>query len=301
MPMNGQRARQHVMVGVDGSDDALRAVRWGAQEAGRLGVPLRLVNAFAWDDDRATGPSAERRYREILRRTAEGHIAAAAAVAKDSVPGVAVERQVAAGSPIEVLGTESRYALLLVLGDRGLSRVEGLLVGSVAVAMATRAACPVVVVRDGGQDVRAVSAGPVVVGVDGSSTSEAATGFAFEAAAARGVPLVAVHTWWDLVASPALAALLDIDAIQADERRRLAQLLAGWSEKYPEVRVEQSVSRDHPAQALIRLSARARLLVVGSRGRGELAGLVLGSVSHAVVHRARCPVAIVRPSASGRV
>jgi nucleotide-binding universal stress UspA family protein len=300
IPMNDRRGHQHVMVGVDGSDDALRAVRWGADEAARLGVPLRLVTAFAWDD-RSAGPAIERRFREALRQTAEGHIAAAAAAAREAVPGVAVERQVAAGSPIEVLGSESRYAQLLVLGDRGLSRVEGLLAGSVAVAVAARGACPVVVVRDGAQDVRAVTAGPVVVGVDGSSTSEAATEFAFEAAAARRVPLVAVHTWWDLVAGPALAALLDLDAIELEERRRLSQRLAGWSEKYPEVRVEQSVSRGHPAQVLIQLSARAQLLVVGSRGRGELAGLVLGSVSNAVVHRARCPVAVVRPRSSDRV
>lgn len=287
------------MVGVDGSEDALRAVRWGAEEARRLGVPLRLVTAFAWAGDLTAGPATGQRYREAVRRVAEEHVATAAAAAREAVPGIAVERQVAAGSAIEILGSESRYAQLLVLGDRGLSRLEGLLAGSVAVAVTTRAACPVVVVREGGPDVRA-AAGPVVVGVDGSSTSEAATEFAFEAAATRGVRLVAVHTWWDLVASPALAALLDLEAIEVEERRRLSQRLAGWSEKYPEVRVEQSVSRAHPAPALIQLSTRAQLLVVGTRSRGELAGLVLGSVSNAVVHRARCPVAVVRPRSSGR-
>jgi nucleotide-binding universal stress UspA family protein len=113
------------------------------------------------------------------------------------------------------------------------------------------------------------------------------------------VPLIAVHTWWDPVAGPALARFLDLDAVEADERRRLDERLAGWSEKHPEVPVGRSVTRELPARALMDHAARAQLVVVGSRGRGELAGLVLGSVGNALVHGAPCPVAVVRP-ASGR-
>jgi nucleotide-binding universal stress UspA family protein len=139
----------------------------------------------------------------------------------------------------------------------------------------------------------------VVVGVDGSPTSEAALAFAFEAAATRGVSLVAVHTWWDLFVDPTMAPLPDWDAIEVDEREVLAERLSGWGEKYPDVPVQRLVERDQPAHALVEQSLRAQLVVVGSRGRGNFAGLVLGSVSHAVLHRAHCPVAVVRADSGG--
>ncbi len=141
---------------------------------------------------------------------------------------------------------------------------------------------------------------PVVVGVDGSPTSEAAVGFAYEAAASRRVGLVAVHTWSDTVADPELAVLLDRQVIEDGERRVLAERLAGWGEKFPDVAVERVVTCDGPAHALLGRAAGAQLVVVGSRGRGEFAGLVLGSVSNALVHRAPCPVAVVRPADAGR-
>jgi nucleotide-binding universal stress UspA family protein len=167
--------------------------------------------------------------------------------------------------------------------------------------MATRANCPVVIVRGAHAEEDDGSPRPVVLGVDGSATSEAATEFAFAAATARDVPLVAVHTWWDPVIGPTVAKLIDVEAIDADERRRLVERLAGWTAKYPDVAVETVVSRDFPARVLLRQAAQAQLVVVGSRGHGELAGLFLGSVSNALVHRAPCPVAVVRPDASGRV
>ena len=142
--------------------------------------------------------------------------------------------------------------------------------------------------------------GPVVVGVDGSPTSEAAVGFAYEAAATRGVPLVAVHTWWDLMVDPTFAPLLDWDALEADEREVLAERLAGWGEKYPDVHVQRLVMHDRPARALLAQAAGAQLVVVGTRGRGGVAGLLLGSVSHALLHHAPCPVAVVRPDATPR-
>jgi nucleotide-binding universal stress UspA family protein len=146
--------------------------------------------------------------------------------------------------------------------------------------------------------------GPVVVGVDGSPIGEAALAFAFEAAATRQVPLVAVHAWHDTVFEASVAPLLDWDAIEADERRVLAERLAGWGGKYPDVEVRRAVVRDRPPHALIEeaTATAAQLVVVGSHGRGSAAGLVLGSVSHAMLHHSPCPVAIVRaePSAGGR-
>jgi nucleotide-binding universal stress UspA family protein len=195
------------------------------------------------------------------------------------------------GAPIEVLGSEARRAQLLVLGDRGLGGLGGLVLGSVAVTLAARAACPVVIVRGD----RAEDEGPVVVGIDGSPVSEAAVGFAFEAAAARGVELVAVHAWSATAIDDALAPLMDWDAVAVEEDALLAERLAGWGEKYPQVVVRRHVVRDSAVRALVDDSRGTQLVVVGSRGRGNASGLLLGSVSHGVLHGSHCPVAIVRP------
>jgi nucleotide-binding universal stress UspA family protein len=290
-------SRLPVVTGVDGSASALDAVRWAAAEAARRSAVLRLVHAVGWPDTRHLGDlGLGTDYREALLRSAGEQLVAAAGVAADTAPGVEVEQHVAEGSPAGVLADESSRAQLLVLGDRGLNAVSGLLAGSVAVAMAAHGACPVVVVREPPQvGTDGADGAPVVVGVDGSPTSEAAVEFAFDAAASRRVPLVAVHTWWDRVFDPTTAPLIDWDAVQAEESRLLAERLAGWGAKHPDVEVRRVVARDRPATRLLQLAATAQLVVVGSRGRGGFAGLVLGSVSHALLHHAPCPVVVVRP------
>ncbi|GAA0909380.1 universal stress protein [Pseudonocardia zijingensis] len=287
-----QRGRP-VVVGVDGSEPARRAVRWAAQEAVRRRVPLRVVTAFEWLRGQPIGyVGMGDSYREIMLGVSRRHLAEAAQLAEQEQPELEVQSQLVVGFPIAVLTDEARRAQLVVIGDRGLGGVTGLLLGSVAVALGAHAECPVVVVR--GDAETPDPEAPVVVGVDGSPTSEAALAFAYEAAAVRNVPLVAVHTWWDLLVDPAVAPLLDWDAIEDGERQLLAERLAGWAEKFPDVPVRRVVTRDHAAHALVEQSLRAQLVVVGSRGRGSIAGLVLGSVSHAVLHRAHCPVAVVR-------
>jgi nucleotide-binding universal stress UspA family protein len=296
---DAQHHGRTVVVGIDGSESALEAVRWGAAEAARRNVALRVVTAMAWNQDHAVGRiGLGGDYREIMLGAARRQLAEAAAVAEEVEAGNRVELQLVVGFPIPVLREESRRAQLIVLGDRGHGGVSGLLVGSVAVAMAAQAECPVVLVRtEEGRPLEDRSR-PVVVGLDGSEISEAALAFAFGAASSRGVPLVAVHAWWDLAVDPAMAALLfDREAAEADEHEVLAERLAGWGEKYPDVRVQRVVMRDRPARALVDESRRAQLVVVGSRGRGAAAGLLLGSVSHAVLHRAHSSVAVVRPLA----
>ncbi|MHA6783244.1 universal stress protein [Pseudonocardia saturnea] len=292
--MNTQQIRPTVVVGVDGSDSALRAVRWGAAEAGRRRALLRLVTAFGWEADRVVHAALAQRYRHILLSRARSQLDEAAELAEREAPDIEVDREVVVGHPMAVLGDEARRAQLVVIGDSGLGRIDGLVVGSVAVALAAHASSPVVVVR-GPEPAPSAAALPVVVGVDEPSTSGAAVAFAFDAAAARQVPLVAVHTWWNLIADPAMAPLLDWDAIETDEHQVLSEQLADAVEKYPDVPVERLVTRDRPAHSLLEQAARAQLVVVGSRGRGPVSGLLLGSVSHAVLHRAPCPVAVVRP------
>src|SRR5581483_545884 len=188
--------------------------------------PLRLVHAFSWPDTRHFGdPGLGLDYHEVLLRAAHKQVSAAADAAATAAPGVELERQVAAGYPIPMLEGESRRAQLLVLGSRGLGGVTGLLLGSVAVALAAHAACPVVVVR-GAEPGDALVQLPVVVGVDGTPNSEAAIAFGFCAADARRVPLIAVHTWWDSVIHPATDLLVDWDAIETQEREVLAERLA---------------------------------------------------------------------------
>jgi nucleotide-binding universal stress UspA family protein len=210
---------------------------------------------------------------------------------------VALSTDMRAGLPADVLIDESRTARLVVVGDRGTGGFRELLLGSVAAAVAAHGQCPVMVHRGTGPHARAEDR-PVVVGVDGSPLSDAAVRFAFDAAAVRGAPLVAIHTWLDVNTAglwAGLPSMIDWPAIQADEECVLAKKLAPWQKAYPHVPVRTLVVRDNPEHALLAHSARAQLVVVGSRGRGTLAALGLGSVSHALLHAADCPVVVVRP------
>jgi len=295
---NLNRASWPILVGVDGSESALAAVRWAAAEAHRRKSGLQLVEAV-------DSPSVESSPRgaiepglpERLQQAARDRVAAAAAMAAETAPEVLVTAEVLTGSPVACLLTEAKRAQLAVLGHRGIGGLAGLVVGSTAVALAAHAECPVVVVR--GPEPSA-PVGPVVVGVDGSPTSEAALAFAFDEADRRGTALVAVHAWRDLVLDPWFAPFIDWDVIEGDERQLLAERLAGWRAKYPDVPIERVVVKDRPAHALQARSAGAQLLVVGSRGRGGVSGMLLGSVSRALLSHAECPVAVIRPdTASG--
>lgn len=273
----------------------LCAVRWAAAEPGRRQAALRLVAAFAWTvDDVPARPGLEEQYRGLLLDRTRGHLVEATSVARQEQPDVEVGAQLVVGHPLQVLDIESGRAQVVVVGDRGLGCVEGVLVGSVAAALAAHASCPVVVVRDGGGRSPVGPTLPVLVGVYGAPTSEVAIAFAFAAAATRHVPLLAVHTWCDLVIDLGMAPPLDWEAVEADERRVLSERLAGWADRYPDVVVERLVTRDRPAHSLLQQAARAQLVVVGSRNRGAYAGSVLGSVGNALLHRSPCPVAVVR-------
>jgi len=293
--MEQNQTQRAVVAGVDGSECGLQAVRWAAAEALQRQLPLRLVAAHAWPSGGLVGdPGLGVDYRAVLRDVVLGHLATAAADARQVAPELDIEQVEVTGYPVPVLLGESAHAEIVVLGDRGLGGFTGLLIGSVAVEVTAHASCPVIVVRGSEPDRTGPRPEPVVVGVDGSPTSEAATAFAFEAASLRRVPLVAVHVWRDVLVDATMAPLLDWEVIDSDEREVLAERLAGWTEKYPDVPVRRLVARDRPARALVEESGRAQLVVVGSRGRGGFHGLLLGSVSQALLHNAHCPVAVVR-------
>lgn len=290
--MTSDRGRP-VVVGVDGSDSALEATRWAAAEAARRGCGLRLVAAVAHTMFRPIGvPQLGQEYqRQVWERAAEEHLAAAVAALQDVAAGVDVQQEVRGGEARMVLHSESERAALVVLGSRGRGGFTGLLLGSVAISVAAGAACPVVVVRG----TRAPD-GPVVVGVDGrAAADEPALLLAFEEAASRGVPLVAVHTWSGAVLDPFLVPTLDPKAVLVEEEQLLDERIAPWRGKYPGVEVRLAVAFDGAARELVTHSEGAGLVVVGSRGLGTFAGLTMGSVSQAVLHHAACPVAVVRP------
>ena len=285
-----------VVVGVDGSASALHAVRWAAREAERRGAPLRLVHVchvVPVRHPRQVSPPPE--YLTAVHEQGRHWLTEASAAARRTVPGLAVSTDLHAGVTTGVLLDESRSAQLMVLGSRGLGGFASLLVGSVAVALSGHGHCPVVVVHSATRDGAPPADGPVVVGVDGSELSDAALTFAFEEAAARGVPLVAVHTWQDVNTAGAwtmLPGTIDWDWLQAEEEKRLAERLAPWRDKFPQVEVRPVVKRDRPDRVL--LSQGAQLIVVGTRGRGAFTGLGLGSVSQTLLHHAECPVAVAR-------
>ncbi|MFG3421622.1 universal stress protein [Micromonospora sp. NPDC049460] len=282
-----------VVVGVDGSAAALDAVRAAAREAAQRQRPLRVVHAFIWPLTRVpVDPVPGAPTGAGLRNQAERYVAEAVAEAGKAAPEVAVTGAVVDGAATPVLLDESRDAALVVLGHRGLGGFAGLLIGSVTVQVSAHALCPVLVVRG---EPRAD--GPVVVGVDGSANSTEAVAFAFEEASRRGAPLLAVQAW--LFPSPVgpgdiLPLVYDLDAYAAEEERVLAESVAGFAERYPDVPVRHRLVRGSPARVLVDESKAAQLVVVGARGRGPLSGLLLGSVSHAVLHHAHSPLAIVR-------
>jgi nucleotide-binding universal stress UspA family protein len=269
--------RTGVVVGVDGSLASFDAVDLAARAAAARGRSLRVVHAFPTEG--------------ALREQAERIVDTAVARAVRVAPGVPVHGEIRPGHPAAVLRECARDAALVVVGDRGLGGFRGLLLGSVAVHLTGHVACPVLVARG-----RSGPRRPVLLGVDGSPANDPAVGFAFEEAALWRVPLVALHAWTHPVpAGPGdmLPLVYDTAEVAAEETRLTAEALAGWQEKYPDVVVRREVRHGPARTMLIDASRDAQLVVVGTRGRGGFPGLLLGSVSHAVLHHAACPVAMV--------
>ncbi|MGX7829606.1 universal stress protein [Actinokineospora sp. 24-640] len=256
------------------------------------GLPLRLLHAYPPPPPRL--PAAldpVDRWVAAMTEFADRVLADASATARAAAPGIDPILDQRMGPPSQVVVEASDGAHAVVMGSRGLGGFRGLLAGSLALTMTAHSHSPVVVIRG-----TVPRQGPVVVGVDGSPAGEAALAFAFDQAAHHGVGLRAVHAWKDTVYASGWAPLPYLagwDAIVEDEAAFLAERLAGWNEKYPEVSVERVVVRDRPARAILDHADDAQLLVVGSRGHSPLGGLVLGSTAQSVMYHAECPVAVV--------
>ncbi|MGW4276022.1 universal stress protein [Streptomyces seoulensis] len=267
-----------LVVGADGSEASLEAVDWAAAEAVRHGAPLHVLHAAAGD------------------REASGVLRAAVERAGAAAPAVRLSGEVVHADAISALVAGDRAALALVLGSRGLGgELPGLLLGSVALAVAARSHCPVVVVRGEARH-RETRFGSVVVGVEAGEGSDTAVEFAFREARARRCRLVAVHAWnprFGAAAAPGIPPWYVAEAHRRPPAQVLDDALGAPAERYRDVPVHRSVIDGPARQALVAAASEADLLVVGARRRQAVAGLQLGLINHALLHHAPCPVTVV--------
>jgi nucleotide-binding universal stress UspA family protein len=284
-----------VVVGLDRSDTGRAAVEYAAELASRRHRPLRLVHAYeliqttvrpnyGWTPD----------VESVVRNSAQRLLDETVEVLCLVYPSLDVTAVLKKGSPVELLLEESHRAHTIVLGSRGTGGFENLLIGSTTLHVVAHATCPVVAVPSPADKENPRHG--VVVGADGSELSEAAVGYAFETASEVGEKLTAIHAWHDPTRTGVgmmMPITYDSAELVKEERLVLAESLAGWQEKFPDVVVERKVVLGHPVPTLVTHAANARILVVGCRGRGAVSSLILGSVSHGVLHHATGPVAVV--------
>ena len=276
-------AKDRIVVGTDGSRRADRAVDWAAGRAAALGLPLLILHvvpgrptpstpltAVTASFEEGFHEEALERLERVVRRAHELH-------ADLDVTGEIVE-----GNAAHVLAQASKEAALVVVGARGESApVTVRLLGGVSDQVTAYAVGPIAVIPD---EEHASPDGPVVLGVDESPEARAAMWFAFETAAERGVPVVAIHAWQDRDSREIVARVTDIVEGMLTEARA----------EYPEVPVEVRVIHGKPHHELVQASKEAGLVVVGSRGIGGFTGLLLGSTSKRVLRDSHCPVVVTR-------
>ncbi len=283
-----------VLVCVDGSAASDAAVAWGAREAVMRGMPITLMHAVppvvvGWPVGQLYTDMPEWQQDSAQHVIDQARAALAASLGGAEPPEIRTRTVYSAIVP--ALIEASGDAWVLVAGSQGLGALGRLLLGSVTTGLVHYAHCPVAVIHSGeggGPD----SGAPVLLGIDGSPASEAATAVAFDEASRRKVGLVALHVWSDVGVFPILG--MDWHDREKEGQEILAERLAGWQERYPDVHVERKLFCDKPSEWLLKESEHAQLVVVGSRGRGGFPGMLLGSVSSAVAQSARVPVLVVR-------
>ncbi|WP_406277023.1 universal stress protein [Nocardia sp. NBC_00881] len=291
-----------VVAGVDGSEGSMTALRWAADLAAKRGRELQIVHGMdlvgmggALGGYEVVVPSVV----DSVHAHGKAVVARAERLARETEPGLRVSTLLTTDSAKQLLIDHSAEAYATVVGATGSVGTFAHL-GSTLLALTAHARGTLVVVRtDPEADYTIHSSGPVVVGIDGSPISEMAIATAFAEAAERCTDLVAVHVWsdWDFgqFAGQIDRRLLDAE-LEQTEQAILAERLAGWQEKYPDVRVIRKIYLAAPAARLQAWSKSAQLVVVGSRGRGGFVGMLLGSTANSLVQHASCPVMVVHPA-----
>lgn len=294
-----------VVAGLDGSPESRAATEWAAREAKLRGLPLKIVHV--WEPVPAPMAQAPLLGAETQQHWSERIPREAAEGLRLRHPGVEVSVDQLTGGATEALAKAAEDAELLVLGSRGLSGLGGFLVGSVGLAVVAHAERPVVLVRAGEQAAdeheadpvgipsAATRYRPVVLGLDPAGADDSVIGFAFEAAARRSAVLRVVHAW-NLPPYYVYGLSADLqlhDEIARQQSAALAEALRPWRQKYPSVEVTEESRSGSAATFLVDVSSGASLVVVGRRVRRSPLGAHIGPVTHAVLHHAAAPVAVV--------
>lgn len=294
-----------IVAGVDGSPSSTAAAMWAADEAQRRNAGLRLVQAYSVSVGFAgPGVMIPTNIFDDVRQWAKTVLTSVADAVRAAHPDLDIDAQLRHDVPFVALREAGSHALMTVVGTHGTSAVMDSLVGSIPVRLASHGPGPVVVIRADPAVASAQNRGAVLVGLDGSADSERALSFAFEEASLRETSLVALHCWGarsDSFRLPYPPESRDEAAQEPLLRRvQLAELLSGWSDKYPDVRVKPVIREGQPAAEILRYCQHGdgadgpAMIVVGSRGHGGFAGLLLGSTSQALIAHSSCPLVIIR-------
>ncbi len=283
-----------ILVAVDGSPASDAAVRWAADEAALHDAPITLAHVVVPVVASWPVRSLQGEYNQWQEDNARQVIEQAEKVVRamrDESALPEVRTEILHDYDVPALVSASKQAQMVVVGNRGLGAVGRAVLGSVSSGLVHHARCPVAIVHaDQAQAPDRTS--PVLLGIDGSPASEAATALAFDEASRRKVDLVALHAWSDVGIFPIVG--MDWHEYEDEGHEVLGERLAGWQEQYPDVHVRRRIVCDKPARWLIEESQQAQLVVVGSQGRGGFKGMLLGSVSSAVAQSANAPVIVVR-------
>ncbi|MFJ3921724.1 universal stress protein [Streptomyces sp. NPDC090022] len=283
-----------ITVGVDGSEASLAAADWAAREAEIREVPLRIVHAWLWHPLDAPVVQDEETQAEVadtMLRQAETRVAG-------RYPDLTVTAEVVHDTTVAALLGEAERSDILVLGSRGHGALMGFLLGSYGQQVIASSTRPVVSVRTRDERSLPAEGGEIVVGQQGTPEEcDAVLGFAFEAAAARGAAVRAVRAWslppFYAYGAGSMRLVDEAGGLEPFARKALAQALAPWRARYPDVPVVEHVEIGSGGQVLLSAASNAQLLVVGRRARHTPVGTRIGSVAHAALHHARCPVAVV--------
>jgi nucleotide-binding universal stress UspA family protein len=300
MSMSSIVSRRTVVVGVDGSEQAMAAAEWALRYARARQLRLEVVSGVDWPvHAQPFSPYMITPVPQVVGEDTQRIVEDVAERCRQIAPDVEVIATIAQEPPIPALLAAADASELLVVGCRGLRPTVAAVLGSVSTAVVAHATCPVVVVRSVRQ------AGPearVVVGIDGSDRDDITLQYAFDEASRSGAPLVIFHAWSDVALVTALGiAIGEVGTwvqLRAEAEGLVARRLNDWAPKYPDVAVHTRVVRDRPVHTLLELGHTAGLLVVGSHGRGGFLGMMLGSVARQLVHHADCPVMVVRRPAT---